>query len=229
MADSEDRTVVERLERLSQIEPGRESTELALEHARAALVNLPAATPSRPPELARPWTYMTHWIGGLTMRQRIAALGGVGVAALLGFVLLWGGLVTRPVSAMEKMAETIRRAKSLKATVVEDVPNSNPSMPRVFAVMGTLYWLAPDSTCLDLKGILIPGKSSGERHDVTWIYLVGKRAICIDHKAKTFKWVSNYHRHTNLEEMLAKLAEFSGQADRDLGVRNIDGKQDARL
>ena len=142
------------------------------------------------------------------MRQRIAALGGVGVAALLGFVLLWGGLVTRPVSAMEKMAETIRRAKSLKATVVEDVPNSNPSMPRVFAVMGTLYWLAPDSTCLDLKGILIPGKSSGERHDVTWIYLVGKRAICIDHKAKTFKWVSNYHRHTNLEEMLAKLAEF---------------------
>ena len=73
------------------------------------------------------------------MRQRIAALGGVGVAALLGFLLLWGGLVTRPVSAMEKMAETIRRAKSLKATETEDDPNSNPSMPRVFAVMGTLF------------------------------------------------------------------------------------------
>ena len=37
---------------------------------------------------AWPWYLVTHWIGGLTMKQRMAALGCLGLAALLGFLLL---------------------------------------------------------------------------------------------------------------------------------------------
>ncbi len=40
MRNPEDRSILRRLKRLSQIKPGRESAELALEHARAALTNL---------------------------------------------------------------------------------------------------------------------------------------------------------------------------------------------
>ena len=42
------------------------------------------------------------------------------MAALLGFLLLWGGIGTKPLSAMEKMAESIR-----KDAVVQVLVNRN--------------------------------------------------------------------------------------------------------
>ena len=85
------------------------------EEARSRLLALlPAAI--RPPEPARPWKQVSHWMGGLTMRQRIAVLGGVGVAAVLALLLIWGGAIAKPVSAMEKMAESVRKVKSYKCT-----------------------------------------------------------------------------------------------------------------
>ena len=43
---------------------------------------------------ASPWNRITRWNGRLTMRQRIAVLGSIGVAALLGFFLLWRKLAS---------------------------------------------------------------------------------------------------------------------------------------
>ncbi len=45
------------------------------------------------------------------MRQRIAVLGGVGVAVVLGLLLFWGGIAPKPVSAMEQMAAAIRQGE----------------------------------------------------------------------------------------------------------------------
>jgi len=43
---------------------------------------------------------------------------GVGVAAMLGIALLWGGNFAKPVSAMEKMVENVRQAKSYQCTQI---------------------------------------------------------------------------------------------------------------
>jgi hypothetical protein len=94
-----------------------------------------------------PWNQMTHWIGHVAMRQRFA-IGCVGVAALLGFLLLWGGIKTKPVSAMEQMAQNIRKAKSYTSTVsvwmTQDHPE--PGEPAVKESKQVIYWLAPGSS-----------------------------------------------------------------------------------
>ena len=53
------------------------------------------------------------------MRKRIGiALSGAGVAAVLGLLLLFGGIVVKPISAVERMAENIRKAKSFSAVMI---------------------------------------------------------------------------------------------------------------
>jgi hypothetical protein len=103
---------------------------------------LPAAT--QLPAPARPRNRITHWIGGFTMRQRIAALGSLGVAAVLVFLLLWAGIDTKPVSAMEKMAENIRKAKSYKYNMIVRITyeNPEPGRPRVSEYEHIIYRLA---------------------------------------------------------------------------------------
>ena len=102
------------------------------------LAILPAA--NRPPEPARPWKQITHWIGGLTMRQRIAAFGGVGVAAHVGISLALGRDRHQVASAMEKMAENVRKAKSYKYTSIVQAGTGGKAAVRE----GYVYWLAPD-------------------------------------------------------------------------------------
>ena len=80
------------------------------------------------------------------MRQRIT-LGGIGAVAVLAILLLWLGSVATPLSAMEKMAENIRKAKSYKCTEIvqsrEDF--SEPEKPSNTETTFTVYWIAPGS------------------------------------------------------------------------------------
>ena len=135
------------------------------EEARERLLAiLPAA--GRRPEPVKLWNRVTHLLGELTMRQRMAALGCMGVAALLGFLLLWGGIDAKPLSAMEQMAEAIRHVKSCKCTQIVQEPDLRRQFlkpgeptPRMESVW-TIYWLARLGPRRSHK---IPGNVEGSR------------------------------------------------------------------
>jgi len=191
------------------------------------LTLLPAA--NRPPEPARPWNQLSHWMGGFTMRQRIGvALSGVGVAAVIGLLLFWGGIAARPVSAMEQMAERIRQAKSYKCTSVGKVlfklGVAGKAVEKTRETMMTSYWLAPDSLRLD---ITYPSEWKGPGPEKSNIVRgLNKPWISINNQAKTF--LKHPPRKDAAEEAalsLEKLGMYSGKADRELGTKEINGKK----
>ena len=173
------------------------------------------------PEQAGLWNRIKHGKGRLTMRQRIA-LGGVGTAAALGFLLVWVMSVTRPVSAMERMAENIRKAKSLKVTMTleQKVVRESGKPPVTSAMAATLYWLAPKSYRTDLEGGQL---RSGMNH--TDIFPAGMPGIHIDHKTKRFQRVPARLGPVPPFMMLDKLSTFSGKAARNLGTKKINGAE----
>ena len=167
------------------------------------------------------WKRITNRMGAFTVTQKIA-LSSVGVVSVVGVLLLWAGGVTRPVSAMEKMAECIRLAKSYKVTMITEIKFvDEPGKPPVTAEMSSeTYWLAPKSYRMEMKG----NRFAGEL-DATDIFPTGRPGIHIDHKGK------RYHREpVRLGDdsplmILDKLSQFSGQADRTLGTKEINGKK----
>ncbi len=232
MMDSEDRTVVGRLKCLSQIEPSRESTELALNRARAALTTLPAATEGRRPEPFRQSNRITQWIGGFTTRQRIAVLGSIGVAAMLGLFLLYGGITATPVSAMEQMAENVRKAKSYKCTQINEYTYTTENS-RSREVHGkstrTIFWLASDTNdgFCSKRSDGAPASWPGPGPQGTQIRPAGKPGITILHRTKTFLRSPAFPKpvpSSSLDD-LESLGRFSRKADRELGTKEINGKK----
>jgi hypothetical protein len=152
----------------------------------------------------------------------------VGLAAVLGFLLLWGGIAANPVSAMEQMAESIRKAKSFRAMMIAEgqfTPEAGKP-PVKHNLTCTLYWLAKRASRLDFSGCA-PNEGGGPsiEAEVTKIDVPGEsREIIIDHKAKTFCKVE-LPKGVPGAEMVAKLGEFSGQADSELGTKEINGKK----
>jgi hypothetical protein len=120
------------------------------EARKRLLAILPAV--SLRPEPARILRRTANWMKGLTMRQRIVAFGGVGLAVLLAFLLLWGGIDTKPVSAMEQMAENVRKVKSMKCSLTISQPAwpeaGRPPAKTISAQ--THYWLTPGSTRVEI-------------------------------------------------------------------------------
>jgi len=173
------------------------------------------------PNHERPWLPITRWIGGLTMRQRIA-VGGTGVAAVLGLVLLWIASTGKPVSAMEQMAESIRHAKSCTLVATMEIKFvREPGKPPVTGdSTEKLYWLAPKSYRMELKG----GQFTAGQ-DTTEIFPAGKAGLHIDHKTKKFRREPARLGPESPLMMLDKLGRFSGQADRKLGTKEINDKK----
>ena len=172
-------------------------------------------------EPARPRNRLAHLMGELTMRQRIA-LGGVGAAVLIVLLVVWGGIIALPVSAMEKMAENLRKAKSYTVTTIMQVQlASDPGKPPVMAEMTQkAYWLAPKSYRMEFKGgSLIEGQ------DVTDILPSGKAGIHLDNKTKKFRRQTPRLGPEAPLMMLDKLSAYSGQADRKLETKSIHGKK----
>lgn len=146
------------------------------------------------------------------MRQRIA-FGSIAVAAMLAVVVLWGA--TKPTSAIAEMAENIRRAKSWKATMICESGRPQEPTPAL-KLTSTFYWLSPGSIRMDTDGG--PGKTGTE------IYPRDTHGIDIDHGNKKFRRQSSRGGEIPPLIILDKLGAYSGQADRDLGQREIDGK-----
>ena len=160
------------------------------------------------------------------MRQGIV-LGSVGAAVLLGFVLLWGAIAPGPASAMEKMAASVRQAKSYKCVqIVKTTENAPaPGEPAVTENAYTVYWMAPGSS--RTESTQNPETWRGPGPEITEINPAGKPRIWICHADKT------YHRLPALPfpaygstfDDLKNLGNFSGKADRELGAKVFDGKR----
>jgi outer membrane lipoprotein-sorting protein len=158
------------------------------------------------------------------------ALGGIGAVAVVAILLLWLGSAAQPVSAMEQMAENIRKAKSFKAIITMEGPFAAEAgkPPITQKTSGTLYWLAPNSTRWDLKNSYIPKSNVGPSFpEEQTIIFVGHKEIIIDHKEKKFfrQEARTLYRKGLEGEIVEKLGEFSGQADRELGAKDIGGKK----
>ena len=170
--------------------------------------------------------FLTHFLGGLTVRQRIAAFGGVGVAALLGFFSLWGVIDTKSLSAMEQVAQNVRRANSYKCTLLVRITRESPQpqVPTVSEFKHILYRIASgESRIEDLDSPY--SKEPGT--ECVLIKPVGKPAIAIDHQDKTFIRLSGHDADTGWGHYddLERLGKLSGKADRELGTKEIDGKK----
>jgi outer membrane lipoprotein-sorting protein len=170
---------------------------------------------------------ISRWLGALTARQRVAALGGIGAVTLLAFFVLCQGLATSPLSAMEKMAESIRKAKSYKyncsVRIAWDHPR--PGRPQTTESQNVIYWLAPGSARCEYS------RSDEERTGGGFRYVevtpFREPSICIDRREKTFARQPALRKgaYSSVFDDIERLAAFSGKADRDLGVKEINGKK----
>lgn len=170
------------------------------------------------------WAGIPHWIGELTMRQRIAAFGGVGIAAVLGLLLLWGGIAAKSVSAMEQMAEKVRQAKSYKCITKVTLETSEASgkPPKTMRV-GVLYWLAPD---LSREGFSDPSVWKGAGPERTTIKPGhDKQVFLIDNRARTVCSKQLGFLDDSAVGRLENLGRFSGEANRELGAKDINGRK----
>ena len=155
------------------------------------------------------------------MRQR-TVVGSIGAAAALALLVFWLGNAPSRVSAMERMAENIRRARSYKVTwIFERQFVRELGKPPVTAhAKSTVFWLAPGSFRLENTG-----DETWVGQEDTQIYPVGKPGIDIDVKKKTFQSVAGRRGRMSSIILLDELGKFSGQADQALGTKEIDGKQ----
>jgi len=174
----------------------------------------PTERPARPSII----NHVTHWLGGLTMTQRIV-LGSVSTGAVLGVLLVALAGPPRSAIAMAQMAEQIQRARSYQATLIQEmeyVPKEG--QPAVTAeIKGTISWLAPRSYRMKLKG----NEGNLDTIDVS---PAGKPGISIDHIQKSYERKPvQAGRQSPFITMLDRLGRFSGKADRELGTKDIDG------
>jgi outer membrane lipoprotein-sorting protein len=140
-------------------------------------------------------------------------LSGIGAAAAIGFLLVWTMSLTKPVSAMEKMAAEIRKAKSYRYAAIETKRKTRM----------TGYWLAPDSVRLDITD---PSRWKGPGPEISNIVPGLKKPwITINNRAKTFCRFPPRGTGFSPLERLDNFGKFSGNADRELGTKEISGRK----
>ncbi len=154
------------------------------------------------------------------MRQGLAfgtAAAAIGVA--LG--VLWFAIAPNPAYAMGQVAETIRQARSYEYTMTTEMSLAGqPGKAPVKAEMkGRFCWVAPGSYRIDTQ---VGNAMAGQ--DSLLILPAGKPGVEIDRKARKFVRQPARLGQISPLMMVEKLSMFSGQADRLLGTKEIDGK-----
>ena len=171
-------------------------------------------------------------VGQITRNRPVQVLAGavVGLAAVLGFLLLWGGNAVESASAMEKMVENIRKVRSARWSRTVQLLNppakaTKPGQPPAERQMSfTGYWLASGSRRTESDNF---PKWKGPGPQFISISPAGKPSINIDRSRKTFFRSPPFLRPcpTSADWRWEALGKFSGKADRDLGVKIIQGKK----
>jgi outer membrane lipoprotein-sorting protein len=220
-----------------QLSEGHGQFDQGHEAAREKLLaNLPSA--SLTTESARHRNRILHWMEEFPMRRRIA-VGSMAVTVLLGVFLAWQGLETKPLSAMEKMAESIRKAKSYKATVtVITFSGDKAKEPLVKKqeIKSIDYWRTPGSYRHEMtfpermilennKWQLAPPWKGPEPETIKIVNKY-KPGIFIDHQTKTFGRIPACPNFPGAGAVSPEdWANLTGKADRDLGCKKINGKK----
>ena len=145
---------------------------------RAALLAA-LETEDRATEPKRSRPAIATWLGGLSMRQK-TALGGLSVTALILIVFALSTNTARRATAMERMAENIRAAKSWQATMELEKVDERERPRRMGKQSAKVYWQAPGSFRWDAEAL---------EHDYhgTEIHHRDKPGIDIDHVRKKFR------------------------------------------
>ncbi len=201
-----------------QLSEAHKRFETGHEQARTRL--LAALPTTQRPVSVNIRTRLVYWIRALTVRERLALTCGF-VAVLLASIALWASLAANRLSAMEKMAENIRQAKSYTMMLTFEIKyNNKPDEPNKPLVTdrstSKVSWLAPNSVRMDDTGF--------DGRKLTTIRPAGKPGIEIDHRAKTFEREPATRNYASALMVVDKLGDFSGSADRKLGEKQINGK-----
>ena len=154
------------------------------------------------------------------MKQRFA-LGSAAAVMVLAAGVIWIASAPRPAYAMDGVAESIRKARSYEYTMAMEVtmPASQVRRRHKVEMRSRFSWLAPGSYRMETKAdSAMPGS------DTLMIFPAGKPGIQIDRKAKKFTRQPARLGQMSPLMMVDKLSTFSGQADRLLGTKEIDGR-----
>ena len=156
------------------------------------------------------------------MPQRIL-LGGGSLSAAAIIVVVWLASTARPVMAMEAMAKSIRQAKSYSVLMTQEtikVGAANGKMPVKAKLICQIYWAAPGSAWSEMKGDVDP-----RYQGLISIRPAGKPGVDIHPKRKEFEVTPASLGAKSPLTVLDGLSRYSGEADRDLGTKVIDGRK----
>ena len=172
------------------------------------------------------------------MKRRIVVGSVVGSAALLAAMAWLVALnFTGQVSAMERIARKLQDVKSYsyKLSTENTFIKEGGAAPTRVKRSGTAYWQTPGSLFAAEKIVHgdTPTRSSDDKGelvvDITEVFPAGKPGILIDHKAKTFTRLpvlrlDDIPRFSPMNQ-LRMVREGLGRIVRDLGIKEINGKQ----
>jgi len=141
-------------------------------------------------------------------------IGSAAAAALLLVVFFfWGGAGTAPLLA--QTAQALREVKSYQCRVTSTF--RSPDGKKSETTTGKWYWAAPGSLRLETY--------QGDQLIDVELTLAGKPGLQIDYRARAFRRLEAAKGSVSRSPLLlmGKLAEFSGQADRQLDKRQVNG------
>ena len=175
-----------------------------------------------------------RWFAGLSRRQQLAA-GGIGLSSAAGLLLVLLALNSgRELSAMERMVRELQEIKSYsyKITSSNTFYDDGKHDPTVVTEEAVSYWAAPDAFHEEVKIVRADVAASGKAveeivEDFASVYPAGKLGMYIDHKYKVYRWLPNDPMGSTIYplEMLQLIRENSGEITRDLGSKEIEGRQ----
>lgn len=150
------------------------------------------------------------------MKQRIV-LSGASAACVLMVLLFWLGNNVSRASAMEKVAESIRNAKSFKAAahVTLEAASDQDKKKAISEYDAKFYWKAPDAYRVETK----------KGPDMESIHISSRTTpgIEIDPAKKEYRRLPAEQGPGIRLMMIDKLGEYRGQAKEDLGFKEING------
>ncbi len=171
----------------------------------AALSEQPAAAQRAIADIG-PFCRFRTWLGGIPMQRRIAFSGfGLAAAFLLVAMFLSAG---RPLSAMEQVAATVSEAKSYTFKIIQSFEGRAAEMK--------VYWITPGSLRME---DFADGKPTGIE-----VFPYRQPGIRINPGQRKYQRLPARLGAVSPLLLVSKLGGFHGQADRELGEKQIDGR-----